>query len=148
MHARYGSGQNHGTAQSLPPSAAPGILKDKEEGEGRGAGEYGDDDGANEVGEAIRAPVVADGRIGEVVHATNGTAREQSREDNSPPSDSTVAVDTDKGEHEHEDGHKEGGDGEGGRVGDLEGCFAVEHVDGSVANKVLPRHITMLARST
>lgn len=114
VHARHGSGQDHGTAQSLPPGAAPGILKDKEESKGRGTGEHGDDDGANEVGEVIRAPIVADGCVGEVVHAADGAARKQSRKDNSPPLDSTVAVDADKGEYEHEDGHEERGDGEGG----------------------------------
>lgn len=49
VHARHGSGQDHGAAQSLPPGAAPGILKDEEESEGRGASEDGDDDGANEI---------------------------------------------------------------------------------------------------
>lgn len=71
------------------------------------------------------------------MHATDGASREQSREDNSPPLDSAVTVDADKGEYEHQDGHEKRGDGEGGRVGDLESWLAVEHVDGSVANEVL-----------
>lgn len=71
------------------------------------------------------------------MHATNGAAREQSREHNSPPSNSIVAADAEEGEHEHKYGHQERQDSKAGRIGDLEGSLAVEHVDGSVANEVL-----------
>lgn len=139
MHARYGTGKNHGTSHSLPPGIAPGVLEDEEQGQGSRTGEHSNDDGSDEVGELVRAVVVANGRIGEVVHAADGTAGHDSCEDDAPPSNPPVAGDPQKGEDQDEDWDQEGHDRQGGGVGDLKSFFAVEHVNSSVTDEVLFR---------
>lgn len=139
VHSGDGASKHHGAADSLPPDDLPCRLKDKEEGQGGGAGRHGNEGGANDVADLIRGLVVADGRIGQVVHAADGTAGQQAGEGYSPPADPTVDADGEKGQEKDQDGDEQRQDGHAGRVGDLQVFAPVEDIDGSISDKVLCR---------
>lgn len=75
MHSGHGAGENHSTADPLPPNVLPGSFEDEEKGERGSASKDSDKSGTDDVCSLVDTPIVANGCVGDVVHATNGAAR-------------------------------------------------------------------------
>jgi hypothetical protein len=89
---------------------SPYSSKYEEQRQGNNASEHGDDSRANDEGWPIYTCVILDGRVPEVVHATDSSTTENTPDRDSPPGDIIIRANSDKGGQEN-DNRDEKGDG-------------------------------------
>lgn len=137
VHPGDGPGKHYGASYSLPPDHLPRSLEDEEEGQCRGAGRHGNECCSNYILDLVGGLVVAYGRIGQVVHATDCAASQEACQADSPPTDSAVDAHGKEGEEKHQDGDQQRQHGHASGVGDLKMLAAVKNGNGPVPDEVL-----------
>lgn len=104
---------------------SPYSSKYEEQRQGNNAGEHGDDSCANDECWPIYTCVILDGRVSEVVHATDSSTTENTSYHDSPPGDIIIRTNGDKGGQEDNDRDEKGDGSKATGVCHLQVAFVV-----------------------